>query len=62
MNIKIAKIFPEENEDCKDLYYRMCENMEFYIKNHPELTINISYNIKEGSVMVKTLNMEYSIN
>jgi len=62
MKIKIARVYPEKNESTEELYFRMCENLDLFIDKHPELSVGVSYDIKDGCVTVKTLNMEFAVN
>lgn len=61
MMISLAKIYPEEELLC-DLYHRMKDNFEYFLDKHPDVTISIKKNKKEGYLMIKTLTLGEQVN
>jgi hypothetical protein len=62
MKITIAKVFPEDDEQLSELYWRMKENIEYFTNNHQDVTMNIKEIVEEGCILVKSLKLEESVN
>lgn len=62
MKMTIAKIFPEDDELLCDLYYRMKDNIEYYLDQHHDTSIDVIQNIEENCVLIKSLKLGDSVN
>lgn len=62
MKMTIAKVFPEDDELLCDLYYRMKENIEYYLNIHQDTSIDVIKDEEENCVLIKSLKLEDSVN
>ena len=58
----IAKIYPENDEPLYELYYRMKENIEYYMNNHQDVSITVNQNKEEGCLLIKSLKLDEHVN
>ena len=62
MKITIAKVFPKDDEPLDDLYFRMKDNIEYFLNNHQDVSMTINQDDVENCILVKSLKLGENVN